>query len=129
MNEVDFYIAQDNTSDPLEVTLQDDDGNAVDLTNASIKFVMSAVGSDTRKVDSNVAADGLSSATDGDGVDIDDATAGDVTYHWSDSDTDTAGYYNARFLVDYNGGTGASFDVSQSFPNVGYVTVRVAESV
>lgn len=128
-NEADFYINKGDTSDPLEVTLRDDQNNTVDLSNASVKFQMAQVGASSLKVDSNEAADGLSSATDGDGVDIDDATNGDVTYHWDASDTDTAGYFNAYFLVDYSGGTGNGFNADQTFPNENYLVIKVDDDL
>jgi hypothetical protein len=122
MNEVDFYIAVDDTSDPLEVRLKSDDGSIIDLTGASVSFKMKQVGSDTTKVDADPIAEGSGSTT---GIVFDDASNGDVTYAWQSGDTDTAGYYNARFYVDYDGDTGSDFDADQSFPNVDYLTIKV----
>lgn len=114
-NEVDFYITEGDTTDPLEVTLKSDDGTAIDLTGATVRFEMVPVGGDSLTFSATAT--------------IDDATAGEVTYEWADGDTDDAGYYNGRFVVDYSGDTGSNFDADQSFPNENYITVKVDEGL
>jgi hypothetical protein len=110
-SEADFYIKQDDTSEPLRAQLLDSDGNPKDLTGDDVKFKMKPVGGDTFTVDA--------SAT------IDSASDGEVSYSWSDGDTETAGYYNAVFRVDYDS-TG-TFD--ETFPNSQYIVVRVDEAL
>jgi len=110
-SEADFYIKEGDTSEPLQAQLLDSLGDAKDLTGDDVKFQMKEVGGDTMKVDA--------SAT------IDDASTGKVSYSWNSSDTDSAGYYNAIFRVDY--GTTGTFD--ESFPNSQYIVVRVDEGL
>lgn len=93
-NEADFYITVGDTSDPLEVMLKDDAGNDVDLSGSIVRFQMAGVGSDSLDIDERAT--------------INDAVSGEATYNWSDGDTDTAGYYNARFAVEYDAVTAVS---------------------
>lgn len=110
-SEADFYIKQGDTSPPIRAILVDDDETAKDLTGDDVKFMMEPVGGDTKTIDA--------SAT------IDDESTGKVSYSWDSADTDTAGYYNAVFRVDY-GSTG-TFD--ETFPNSQYIVVRVDEAL
>lgn len=110
-NEADFYIKEGDTSPAIRVQLLEDDGSVVDLSSDTVTFKMAEVGSDTLKVDATAT--------------IDTASEGKVSYSWSGSDTDTAGYYNAVFEVD-EGGTGT---VDETFPNSQYIVVRVDEAL
>lgn len=110
-NEVDFYIKKGDTSPPLKAQLKEDDGSTVDLTGANVSFRMRKVGSDTVKVDSS--------------ANIDNAVEGKVSYVWSKGDTDTQGYYNVVFGVDYDN----SGNVDETFPNFQYITVKVDEQL
>lgn len=110
-SEADFYIKQDDTAEPLRAQLLDSAGDPKDLTGDDVKFMMEEVGGDTKKVDASATAD--------------NASTGEVSYSWSASDTDTAGYYNGVFRVDY-GSTG-TFD--ETFPNSQYIVVRVDEGL
>lgn len=113
--EADFFLKEGNTSPAIEAQLLDNDENPVDLNGATVRFVMRKTGSGTNKVDS--------SAT------ISDPDNGIVQYGWSDGDTDEVGTYNAEWEVDYSGGTGSNFDADEDFPNEGYITVRIDESL
>ena len=46
-----FYIKQNDTSPIMQATLQDADGNAVDLTGSSVRFHMRPLGGTTITVD------------------------------------------------------------------------------
>lgn len=105
----DFFIKQNDTSPALAVTLQDDDGNAIDLTGASVDFHMSPLDDSTLMVDS--------AAT------IADASAGEVKYEWSSGDTDTVQRYEAEFEVTYADGT------IETFPNSENIIIRVEEEL
>lgn len=111
----DFYIKQDNTSPALEAQLKDNDGNAVDLTGASVRFQMKKVGDDSPSVDASAK--------------ITDASNGIVAYDWSIGDTDTTGSYIAEFDVDYSGGTGDNFTSDETFPNNDYLMIRIEDNL
>jgi len=110
-SEADFYIKEGDTSPEIQAQLLEDDGSPVDLTGDAVSFKMKEVGGDTLKVDG--------SAT------IDNESEGRVSYSWVSADTDTAGYYNAVFAVDY-GSTGSD---DETFPNSQYIVVRVDEGL
>jgi hypothetical protein len=107
----DFVIKDGATEPALVATLRDDDGNAVDLTGASVEFRMKQAGADALKVD--------------DACLVTDSSGGEVTYEWSASDTDTVGHYNAEFAVDYSGETGNNFAADEYFPSDEYLSIRV----
>jgi hypothetical protein len=103
--EADFYIRQGDTSPAIEAQLQDDTGQPVDLTGSSVSFRMAPPDGDQTVVDSSAS--------------IDDASNGRVSYAWSQSDTESAGHYNAEFVVD----------ASTTYPNDDYIVVKVTESL
>jgi hypothetical protein len=103
----DFYIFVDTVEPNLEVQLVDDDLQPDDLTDASVEFKMSAIGSDQYKVESPAV--------------IDDASEGKVTYAWARSDTDTAGKYHGRFFVDYSD----NGSVDEVYPNDDPIVIYV----
>lgn len=104
-----FYIKQSDDDPVISATLTDDEGAAVDLTNATVDFHMAEPRGGQTVVDA--------SAT------IVDAANGDVEYQWASSDTSKAGRYRAEFQVTYSDG-----DV-ETFPNVGYETVFIDEQI
>lgn len=104
-----FYIKQNDTSPAMLATLQDADGNAVNVTGASIRFHMRAVGSTTVVVDEAVT--------------IVTPLSGIVRYDWQAADTDTIGSYQAEFEVTY-----ADSSV-ETFPNDGYIRVEIIDDI
>lgn len=91
-----FTIKQSDTSPSLQATLQDADGNAININGASIRFHMKAVGGAV-VIDQPMT--------------IVNAAGGIVKYDWQSGDTDTAGTYYAEFEVTYS-------DLSvETFPN------------
>lgn len=100
-----FYIKQNDTSPALGATLKDGDGNAVDLSGATVRFHMRARGATTAKVDAAATVTG--------------ASTGEVSYAWIAADTDTAGKFQAEFEVTYADTT------VETFPNNGYITVDI----
>jgi hypothetical protein len=104
-----FYIKQNDTSPAMLATLQDADGNAVNLTGATVRFHMRAVGGAQVVVDQSAtvvtAIDGL------------------VRYNWIADDTDTIGSYQAEFEVTY---ADASIE---TFPNDGYIRVEIIDDI
>lgn len=104
-----FYVKQNDTSPAMLATLQDADGNAIDITGSSVRFHMRAIGSPQTIVDA--------SAT------IVTADAGLVRYDWDAADTDTIGSYQAEFEVTY---ADASIE---TFPNDGYIRVEITDDI
>lgn len=104
-----FNIKQNDTSPSLSATLLDGSSNAIDLTDATVRFHMKAAGS------SSVAVDGAAV--------IVEAAEGTVRYEWMDGDTETTGSYQAEFEVTYVNGT------IETFPNDGYITVLVLPEI
>ena len=104
-----FYIKQNDTSPSMLATLQDANGNAIDLTSASVRFHMRAVGGNQVVVDE--------AAT------LVTAASGIVRYDWSAADTDTIGSYQAEFEVTY---ADASIE---TFPNDGYIRVEIIDDI
>jgi len=104
-----FYVKQNDTSPAMLATLQDADGNAIDLTSASVRFHMRPVGGGQVVVDE--------AAT------IVTAASGLVRYDWIAADTDTIGSYQAEFEVTY---ADASIE---TFPNDGYIRVEIIDDI
>lgn len=105
----DVYVTADDTTPSVTATLTDATGAAIDLTGATVTFRMAAPGSDTLKV--NAAAT------------VTNPTLGQVAYAWTAADTDTPGYYLARWRIVFSSGRIASV------PNAGYLVVLVQEAV
>ena len=93
---------------PIAFSTLSDSTGAVDLTGASVQFIMRARDG-TMKV--NAAAT------------IDDAAAGLVSYVWTLGDTDTPGVYPQEWEVTFPDGKIATF------PNAGYNYVTVARDL
>lgn len=93
----------------IDATLLNPDGTAVDLSGASVKFLMRSVLGGVLKVNA--------SAT------VVDAAAGQVSYVWGATDTDTAGDYRAEFEVTFGDGT------KLTVPNDSYLPVTVLEDL
>ena len=104
-----FYVKQNDTSPAMLATLQDADGNAVNVTGATVRFHMRAVGSTTVVVD-----EAATIVTAADGI---------VRYNWQAADTDTIGSYQAEFEVTY-----ADASV-ETFPNDGYIRVEIIDDI
>lgn len=71
---------------PIEATLTDADGVAVDLTNASVSMHMKRVGSSITVTKS---------------MEIVEATEGTIKYDWVNGDTDIAGVYEVEFEITF----------------------------
>lgn len=104
-----FTIKEGDLSPALDVQLVDQNNDPIDLTNASVTFVMKEVRDDAPAVES--------AAT------IVDAATGDVKYEWSDGDTDDPGIYEAEFEVEYADLT------TETVPSDGYVYVMIRKKL
>ena len=101
-----FYLKTGDTSPEFQVTLKDADGDAVDLTGATVVFNMN-------DEDGNQVVD-RGACT------LVTAASGIVKYSWQAADTDEAGYFEAEFEVTY---TDSSVE---TFPNRGYLAVHIS---
>lgn len=104
-----FVIKQNDRREPIDRTLRGSDGAVVNLSGASVKFLMRPQGGGALKV--NAAAT------------IVDAALGKVRYSWAAGDTDTVGAFDAEFEVTFADGT------VQTFPNGRYLSVVVVEDL
>ena len=104
-----FYIKQNDTVPSLRADLRDGDNAAIDLTGASVKFIMRAIGGNTAVI--NASASIVSEA------------GGTVQYNWQVGDTATIGSYQAEFEVTYSGGT------VETFPNDGYIRIEILDDL
>ena len=100
-----FYIKQNDTQPAFQATLKDGAGDPINLTNATVRFQMRESGADVLKIDA--AASVIS------------ALSGIVRYTWGAADTNTAGFFDAEFVVTYSDNT------VETFPNNEYITIRI----
>jgi len=101
----DFYIGQGDTASTLLVVLRDANGNAVNITGATVHIDVTPIHGGTKTVDT--------SAT------IVDAPTGQVSYTFTAGQTAVPGDYLATFTVTFGGGQ------IESFPNAGYYLVTI----
>jgi hypothetical protein len=107
---VDFSIKRRDRVPSISATLTDSQGAPVDLTSATVKFIMSlSPGGGTPTL--NVAAILVS------------APAGAVRYDWAVGDTAASGSYVAEWEVTYSNGK------KQTFPSVGYNTISIGDDL
>ena len=108
----DFEIKQNDTWPPIglitPVVLSDNNG-PIDLTGATVKFLMRPADSQTIKVNSACV--------------IVSAAAGTVRYNWSASDTDTAGEFVFEFQITFGDGKKATV------PNRGYKELTIYDDI
>ena len=105
-----FYIKQNDTRPAIAANLTDANAAAVNLTGATVKFSMRVEPAGTVKVNAATAT-------------IDDAEAGQVSYNWTASDTNTADDYEAEFQVTFAGGA------VQTFQGRNWIAVHVIDDV
>ena len=107
----DFSIKVDELLPKLVGTCVDENGDVIDLTNATaVKLKMMNPGDQgSPKIDS--AANFLAPKTDG-----------RVEYIWQGTDTDTDGDFDAEFLVTFPGGP-------THFPNHRYMEIRIKPKI
>ena len=103
-----FTIGRKDTSPSIQATLKDGAGTVVDLTSATVKFLMATKAASAYKVNANATIVGA-------------ATNGVVKYSFSATDTDTAGTFDASFRVTFASG------LVETVPNAGRITVQVTD--
>ncbi len=105
----DFTVKQGDSAITFSDSLTYSDGSVVNLTGASVSFVMRAITS------ASVAFNTSASITS--------ASIGTVAYRPTASDTATAGTYAANWKVSFSGG------LVETFPTIGYLTVEIEENL
>lgn len=106
----DFSIKRNDTEPPLKATLEDGDGDPVDVSGATVTFHMKESRSGQTVVDKPATL-------------VNDGEDGQVKYSWDGEDTEDAGEYDAEFEVEYGAGG------VETFPNSGFLTVEVDEDI
>jgi hypothetical protein len=102
-------LVEGDTRPRLVFTLQDADGDKIDVSNAIVRFKMRALGSTTLKA--NVICTNLSGVLEDDGtINYDPpynvaGVGGRVRVDWGPTDLDTSGRYEAEIEVQFNDGT------------------------
>jgi len=117
MPEADFVIKQGDSDSPIVDVLRDENGDAVNILDAEVRFRMAPIQGGQPAIDEPASND-----QQGD-------DRGRVSYHWRPAagtvpgDTDVPGLYLGEWQVTYaEGGV-------QTFPNGGYIFVRITEAV
>jgi hypothetical protein len=101
----DFTIKKDNTAPFIRSRLIDRNGDAANLSGATVAFNMALANTpDTLKVSAGVAT-----------IVVDNL----VQYAWQAGDTDTPGLYYAEFVVTYSGGT------IETFPSADWNKIQI----
>lgn len=105
----DFHLKVGDREPDLVAKLLDGDGNAENLTGASVQFGMRLETSTAAKVDA--------AAT------VTDAADGIVTYSWAAADVDTPGRFDAEFVVTLPSGE------EKTFPNDRYLDILIIDDI
>lgn len=104
----DFVIRQDDTAPRLYSDLTDGAGNAVDVSDATVRLHLHGL---TVASDLDLAA--------GNDPEVDNR----VFYDWQEGDTGDAGYYAGEWQVTYTNGQ------VETFPNSGWFLMQVVEQL
>lgn len=104
----DFYIVEGDTKPDLVKQLLDADGEAIDVTGATVRFSMSRNGT--------VVVDNASCT-------VDVAGEGRVRYEWETADTASPGACVGEFEVTYAGGG------IQTVPNPRKLDIEITEQI
>lgn len=105
-----FFLKRGDTLPYLVATLSDDSG-PVDLTGATVKFVL-------RQSRTRCATGEPALLLKKDAV-VADPASGVVRYEWASGDTDTAGQFDGEFEVTFPSGG------RWTFPSSGYIPVNI----
>lgn len=106
----DFWLKQNDLRPTLDFQLRDRTGAVVNLTGATVKFMMQAPGAASPKI--NAAATVIGAATNG-----------QVRYTMTGTDTDTIGDYLGEWQVVFSDAT------TETFPNWEHLKVRILDDI
>lgn len=112
-----FTIRQGTTVPFITARLEDAEGNAIDLTNATIEFVMADQMTDT------VFVQGPAQILNTNPADV-PPDGFNVQYAWAADDTVVPGIYRAEWRVTRAGGT-----YPETFPSVGAMIVSITRAI
>jgi hypothetical protein len=104
-----YYAKTGDVGSSVTEQLLDGEGVGVNLTSATVRFIMRAPG----------AAEPIVAEE----AELVVAATGEVKYTWAEGDLDAAGYYIAEWEVTY------SNDAVETFPADGYISVVVRDSL
>ncbi len=107
----DFWLKAGDLVPSITATLEDADGNPIDIIAADVTFVMRLIDADAPTVEA--AAQNLQSAP---------GTEGMVRYDWQAGETDVAGGYDAEWRVEFSDGIG-------TMPNNRNVSVAILDAL
>lgn len=105
---VDFVTKTHDTTPAIGSILYDEDDEVIDLTGATVEFVMK-LANGTVVIDNEAT--------------IAEATEGKVFYNWIAEDTEEAGIYLAEWKVTFPDGS------KETFPRDGYIEIRINSSL
>jgi hypothetical protein len=100
-------VKKNDSYDAITYQLENEDNSTVDLTGASVNFVMGK----KNKLITNAKAT------------VTSATSGIVSYQLTPSDTLVSGTFLAEFVVTFANGT------TKTYPSNGYITVDVEQNL
>lgn len=106
---IDFYIKRGDMLPALRVTLQDADGEVIDLTDASVEFNYQLRNPEGAVVSRTAV--------------VYDAENGIIEYYWVADDTSTVGIYNAEFVVTFDD------DSEMTFPARGPFVFEILDDI
>lgn len=101
----DWYMAKGDTFPAIAATLTQN-GDAVDLTSATVQFKMRKNGKVVVLEDATVV----------------NASTGEVEYEWAAGDSDTVGIHEAFWIVTYSDNT------VQTFPGKGFNLIQIQQT-
>lgn len=104
----DVYLKVGDRLPALEDTLTDGDGNAIDLTDKTVRWNMRMVGGGVLL---------------GGDADVTSATEGLVSYSWRAVDTEAAGNYTGEWEVTDED------DKVETFPKFGYRSIVISDDL
>ena len=105
-----FYIKENDTRPAITANLTDANDATVNLTGSTVTFSMRVDPAGVTKVDLGTAI-------------IENAEAGQVSYSWTATDTNTADDYEAEFQVTFAGGA------VQTFPGRNWIAVHIIDDI
>lgn len=109
MAAADFFLKRGDQLPALVVILKDATGAVVNLTGATVRFIM------VNRYDGSPVID--ASAT------VVDAAAGKVAYSWDAGETTVSGFYSAEFEVTFASG------LSRTFPNDTNIQIQITDDL
>lgn len=113
-----FFMKQGDLRPYIGASLVDENGDPLDLTDASVTFSM------RKKPSANKPGGGATVVIDAAAASVTDEPGGVVEYQWVDGDTDVVGEFQAEFRIEWP--TEDPPDVKpETYPQNGYIIVVI----